>query len=77
MASAPSSYSRPHGSEKGDWERCSMSHGQLMKLQKQGFLPPADLVPVRAGLTSFNGGVQAEDFPNPSRGNEYASFPFC
>ena len=31
--------------------------GQLMKLQKQGFLPPVDLVPVRAGLTSFNGGV--------------------
>ena len=77
MASAPSSSSRPHGSEKGDWERCSISHSQLVKLQTQGFLTPADLVPIRAGLTSFNGGAQAENFPNPSRGNECASFPTC
>lgn len=68
MASAPISSSRPHGSEKGYWERRSISHGQLTKLQKQGFFPPADLVPVRAGFTSFNGGVQAENFPNLSRG---------
>ena len=77
MASAPSSSSRPHGSEKGDWERCSISHGQLVKLQTHGFLPPADLVPVRAGLTSFNGGAHAENFPNLSKGNECASFPIC
>ena len=29
---------------------------------------PADLVPVRAGLDSFNGEIQAEDLPNPSGG---------
>ena len=77
MASAPSSSSRPHGSEKGDWERCSVSHGQLAKLQTQGFLPPTDLVPIRAGLTSFNDGAQAENFPNPSGGNECASSLIC
>jgi hypothetical protein len=68
MASAPSSSTRPHGSKKGDWERCSVSHDQLVKLQTQGFLPPADLVPVRAGLTSFSGEALAENFPNPTRG---------
>ena len=57
MASAPNSSSRPHGSEKGDCERCFVYHGQLTKLQKQGFLPPADLVPDPAGLTYFNTGV--------------------
>lgn len=51
--------------ERGKWERCSMPHSQLVKLQTQGFLPPADLVPVRAGLASFNDKIQAEDFPNP------------
>ena len=68
MANAPNSSSCPHGSEKGDCERCFVSHSQLSKLRKQGFLPPSDIVPVRAVLTSFNGGVQAENFPNPSRG---------
>ena len=68
MASVPSSSSRPHGSEKGDWEKCSVSHDQLSKLQTQGFLPPADLVPVRAGLTTFTGEALAENFPNPTRG---------
>ena len=77
MASIPSSSSRPHGSEKGDWERCSVPHDQLVKLQTQGFLPLADLVPVRAGLTSFDGEAQAENFPNATRGNECASFPTC
>ena len=62
MASIPRSSSR-FGPEKGEWERCSVSHGQLEKLQTQGFLPPTDLVPVRAGLTSFNGGAQAEISP--------------
>ena len=68
MASAPSSSSRPHGSEKGDWERCSVSHDQLSKLQTQGFLPLADLVLVRAGLTSFTGEALAQNSPNPTRG---------
>ena len=32
-----------------------------------GISSPTDVVPVRAGLASFNGGAQAENFPNPSR----------
>ena len=61
---APGSSSRPRGPEKGKWERCSVSHGQLVKLETQGFLPPADLVPVRARLTSFIRGPGGE-FPQP------------
>ena len=38
-----------------------------------GISPPADLVPVRAGLASLNGETQAEDFPNPSGGSEFVS----
>ena len=67
MASVPNSSTRS-GPEKGQWDRCSVSHSQLTKLQTQRFLPPIDLVPVRAGLDSFNGEIQAEDFPNPSGG---------
>ena len=76
MASAPSSSSHPHGSEKGDWEKCSVSHDQLSKLQTQGFLPPTDLVPVRAGLTSFTGEALAENFPNPTRGERLCFISF-
>ena len=68
MASIPSSSSCPHGSEKDDWEKCSVSHDQLSKHQTQGFLPPADLVPVQAGLTTFTSEALAENFPNPTRG---------
>ena len=46
-----------------------------MNLETQGFLPPADLVPVRAGLTSFNGGAQAENSPTPSRGERVCFVP--
>ena len=53
-----------------------MSHGQLEKLQTQGFLPPADLVHVRAGLASFNGKTQEEDFPNPSAGERVCFDPY-
>ena len=53
-----------------------MSHSQLTKLQTQGFLPPADLVPVRAGLASFNGETQAEGFPNPSGGERVCFVPY-
>ena len=42
----------------------------------QGFLPPADLVPIRAGLDSFNGEIQAEDFPNPSGGERVCFVPY-
>ena len=75
MASIPSSSFRSD-SEKGEWERCLVSHSQLAKLQTQGFLPPADLVPVRAGLASFNGKTKAEDFPNPSAGERLCFVPY-
>lgn len=76
MASIPSSSSHS-SSKRSEWEKCSVSHSQLAKLQTQGFLPPADLVPVRAGSASFNDVTQAEDFPNPSGGSECASSPIC
>ena len=54
-----------------------MPHAQLTKLQAQGYLPPSDLVPVRVGLTSFNGEALAEKFPNPNKGGGvcFVSFP--
>ena len=73
---APSSSSRPHDPKQGDWEKCSVSHDQLVKLQTQGFLPPADLVPVQAGLDCFNGEIQAEEFPNPSGGERVCFVPY-
>ena len=76
MADAPNSSSHPDVPEKGKWERCSVSHSQLVKLQTQGFLPPADLVPLRAGLTSFTGEVLAENFPNPTRGERVCFVPY-
>ena len=75
MASAFSSSTRS-GPKKGEWERCSVCHNRLTKLQTQGFLPPADLVPVRAGLDSFNGEIQAEDFLNPSGGERVCFVPY-
>ena len=75
MASIPSSSSRSDP-EKGEWERCYVSHSQLAKLQTHGFLPPADLVPVRAGLASFNGKTQVEDFPNQSAGERVCFVPY-
>ena len=53
-----------------------MPHAQLTKLPVQGYLPPSDLVPVRAGLT-FNGKALAENFPNPNKGERvcFVSFP--
>ena len=75
MANIPSSSSRSD-LEKGEWERCYVSHSQLEKLQMQGFLPPTDLVLVRAGLASFNGKTQVEDFPNTSAGEQVCFVPF-
>ena len=76
MASTPSSSSRPCGPEKGEWEKWSVSHGELEKLQIQGFLPPTDQVPVRAGLTAPNGEAQAKNFPNPSEGERVCFVPY-
>ena len=39
-----------------------------MTLQAEGYLPPAFMVPVRAGLATYKGGKQAESAPNPSKG---------
>ena len=76
MASAPSSSSHPHGPRKGDRESCSVSHAHLNKFQIQGYLPPADLVLVRARLTSINGEALAENFPNPSEGERVCFVSF-
>ena len=76
MAGARNSSSRSRNTKSGDWERCTVSHGQLVKLQIQGFLPPAYLVPVRAGLASYDGGQQAENFPNPSKGERVCLVPY-
>ena len=67
MASAPSSSSHPHGPQAGDWRSCSVSHLQLNRLQTQGYLPPVDLVSMRAGLASIGNDVLAENFPNPNK----------
>ena len=75
MASIPSSSSRS-SPKKSEWEKCSVTHSQLAKLQTQRFLPPADLFPVRAGPASFNGVTQAEDFPNPSGGERVCFVPY-
>ena len=42
----------------------------------QGYVPHADLVPVRAGLTSFTGEALAENFPNPSEGERVCFVSF-
>ena len=45
-------------------------------LKTKGFLPPAYLVPVRAGLATYNGGEQAESRPNPSKGEWVCLVPY-
>ena len=76
MAGQRSSSSRSRSPKPGDWEKCSVPHSQLVKLQTQGFLPPAYMVPVRAGLATYNGGEQAESFPNPSKGERVCLVPY-
>ena len=77
MAGHRSSSSRSRSVKPGDWVKCTISHGRLVELQTQGFLPPAYMVPVRVGLATYNGGEQAESFPNPSRGSGYALSLTC
>ena len=62
------SSSRAPSPSPGDWRRCSISHNELVKLQTEGLLPPAIMVPVRAGLVTYRGGRQAEDTPSPNKG---------
>ena len=62
------SSSRAPSPPPGDWMRCSVPHNELVKLQAEGYLPPAFMVPVRAGLATYKGGKQAEVTPSPSKG---------
>ena len=47
-------------------------HSELVTLQIKGFLPPAYMVPVRAGLATYNGAEQAESAPIPPKESGYA-----
>ena len=40
------------------------------------FLPLAFMVPVRAGLATYNGREQAESFPNTSKGERVCFVPY-
>ena len=60
----------------GDWRRCSVPHNELVKLQAGGYLPPAFMVLVRAGLATYKGGKQAEATPSPSKGERVCFVPY-
>ena len=66
MAGRRSSSACPPCSKSGDWGECSVPHSHLVKLQTQGFLPSAFMVPVRDGIATYDRGEQAEGSPNPS-----------
>ena len=76
MAGQCSSSSRPSSPRPGDWERCSVPHSELVVLQTKGLLPPAYMVPVRAGFATYSGGEQAESVPNPSKGERVCLVPY-
>ena len=76
MTGRRSSSSRALSSKPGDWEKCSVPHSRLVELQTHGFLPPAYMVPVQARLATYNGGEQAENFPNPSRAERICLVPY-
>ena len=76
MAGHRSSSSRSRSTKPGNWEKCFVPRSQLVELQTQRFLPPAYMVPARAGLATYNGGVQAESFPNPSMGERVCLAPY-
>ena len=76
MADLRSSSSRPRSPKPGDWERCSVPQSRLVEHQTKGFLPLVYMVPVRAGLATYNGGEQAESFPCPSMGERLCLFPY-
>ena len=76
MADLCSSSSRPCSPKPGDRERCSVPHSRAVELQTKGFLPPAYMVPVRAGLATYNGGEQAESVPCPSMAERVCLVPY-
>ena len=45
-------------------------------LQSKGLLPPAYMVPVRAGIATYSSGEQAESVPNPSQGERVCLVPY-
>ena len=45
-------------------------------LQSKGLLPPAYMVPLRAGIAAYSCGEQAEGVPNPSQGERVCLFPY-
>ena len=76
MANRRNSSSRSSNPKPGDWERCSIPHSELVALQTKGLLPPAYMVPVRAGIATYNGGEQAESVPNPDKGERVCLVPY-
>ena len=76
MDSRRGSSSRAPSPQPGDWRRCSVPHSELVTLQTEGYLPPAFMVPVRAGLATYKGGKQAESVPNPSKGERVCFVPY-
>ena len=70
------SSSRAPSPPPGDWRRCSVPHNELVKLQAGGYLPPAFMVPVRAGLVTYQGGRQAEATPSPNKGELVCFVPY-
>ena len=76
MANAPSSSSHPHGSKKGDWGSCSVSHDQLVKLQMQGFLPPADLEPCSGRIDLLLWRSPGGKFPQSNQGERVCFVSF-
>ena len=76
MADCRSSSSLSRSTKTGEWEKCSVPHSRLVELQTKGFLPPAYIVPVRAGLATYNGREQAESSPNPSKGERVCLVPY-
>ena len=76
MAGRRSSSSHSHSTRPGDWEKCSIPHSCLVELPTKRFLPPSYMVPVRAGLATYNGGEQAESSPNPSKGERVCFVPY-
>ena len=75
MDSRRGSSSRAPSPQPGDWRRCSVPHSELVTLQTKGFLPPAFMVPFRAGLATYKGGKQAESIPSPSKGERVCLVP--
>ena len=75
MAGCRNSSARSPRSKLGDWEERSVPHSHLIKLQTQGLLPPTFMVPVRAGIATYDGGEQAESSPNLSPEEQICLIP--